>query len=310
LKKYTDMKLRVTFSVLLFAMSFNMLSAQTIIIIKAKPSSAMEATVSSVYPTSTGPNPLDFFGAAWTGGGIPGGWRAFFKFDFGNEATFPILAGLVIDSAFMKLYADTNSTWGYLGTPTYGTDNACVIYRVSSYWDSLMTWNTMPTFSTAHAGVLPQSTSLKQNYLHIDITAVLKDIITSGQNNGFMMKSVQETTPYNSMIFHSTHSVDSNVRPVIVVYGHSITDVNEVTLNSENITVSPNPSSTALTVNIKKNVDEELNISLLDVQGRVVMSTSNHTKTINATWTIDATTLAKGIYFVKVNSGEKMFLKS
>ena len=295
------MNLKISFSTLLLAMFCYAASAQTIII-RASPSSAQEAVVSSVYSTTAGPNPVDFFGAAWTGGGTPGGWRTFFRFDFGTEATFSILSGLVIDSAFMKLWADTTSSWGYVGTPTFGSNNACVLYRVTTNWDSMMTWLTMPTYSTLHSGVLPQSTNWKQNYLHINITDLLVDMIASGQNYGFVIKSVQETSPYNSMIFHSSHSVDSNVRPVIVVYGHASLKAAEVANNTASIMISPNPVSSTLTVNIKKNLDEMLFVSLIDAQGRVVASTSNFDLNSNTTWNIDASQLPKGIYYVRVNS--------
>ncbi len=295
------MNFKIAFTSLLLAMYCYSTSAQTIII-RASPASAQEAVVSSVYSTTAGPNPVDFFGAAWTGGGTPGGWRTFFRFDFGTEATFSILGGLVIDSAFMKLWADTTSSWGYVGTPTFGSNNACVLYRVTSNWDSMMTWLSMPTYSTTHQGLLPQSTSLKQNYLHINITDLLVDMIASGQNYGFVIKSVQETTPYNSMIFHSSHSLDSNVRPVIVVYGHASLKVNDVETKASNILVTPNPASSALTVNIKKAIDEMLFISLIDAQGRVVANTNNFDLSTNATWNIDATQLPKGIYYVRVNS--------
>ena len=299
--KTNFMNLKISLTSLLLAIYCFTASAQTIII-RASPSSAQEAVVSSVYSTSAGPNPVDFFGAAWTGGGTPGGWRTFFRFDFGTEATFSILGGLVIDSAFMKLWADTTSSWGYVGTPTFGSNNACVLYRVTTNWDSMMTWLSMPTYSTIHQGLLPQSTNLKQNYLHINITDLLVDMIASGQNYGFVIKSVQETSPYNSMIFHSSHSVDSNVRPVIVVYGHPSLKANVVANNDANIMVFPNPASSAITVNINKGIDEMLFLSLLDAQGRVVANTSNFDLSTNTAWNIDATKLPKGIYYVRVNS--------
>jgi hypothetical protein len=185
-----------------------------IVILKNNPSNAYAALVSSPNPTASGPNPVDLVGAAWTSGGSPGGWRTFFKI---NDSA---LSGVIIDSAILQLYADPASALGFTGSPTYGTNNTCVLYRVTSPWATSITWLTMPAYSAVDSVILPLSTSTIQNYLHLDVTNMLNDIVSSGFNYGFMLKSRQEATYYNSMIFNSSSALDSTKRPRILVYGH------------------------------------------------------------------------------------------
>jgi hypothetical protein len=198
--------------VILLLLTIN--ASSQIVILKNNPSNAYAALVSSPNPTSSGPNPVDLVGAAWTSGGSPGGWRTFFKL---NDSA---LSGIIIDSAIMQLYADPASGLGFTGSPTYGTNNTCVLYRVTSPWATSINWLTMPAYSAVDSVVLPLSTSTVQNYLHLDVTNVLNDIVTSGLNYGFMLKSRQEGTYYNSMIFNSSSALDSTKRPQILVYGH------------------------------------------------------------------------------------------
>ena len=185
-----------------------------IVILKSNPSNAYAALLASPYPTTTGPNPTDICGAAWTGGGSTGGWRTFFKL---NDSA---LAGIIIDSAILQLWADPTSGLGFTGTPTYGTNNTSVLYRVTAPWATTINWLTMPSYTSTDSVILPLSTSTTENYLHINVTNLLNDIVASGNNYGFMFKCRQETSAYNSMIFYSSSAADSTKRPQILIYGH------------------------------------------------------------------------------------------
>lgn len=214
-----------------------------IVILKSNPANAYAALVSSTTPTTGTPNPIDICAAAWTGGGSPGGWRTFFKL---NDSA---LAGITIDSAILQLYADPTSGLGYTGTPTFGTNNASVLYRVTSSWLTSMTWLTMPPYSSVDSVILPQSTSTVENYLHINVTNVLNDIVISGSNYGFMIKSKQETTPYNSMIFYSSSATDSSKRPQILIYGHAADHLFFTGGHVQSLTLCVNEATAAVPVN-------------------------------------------------------------
>lgn len=207
------MKLHFLALIALLFVSERILS-QPVAILRSNPSNAYAALVSSDFVTTSGPEPVDLLSAAWTAGGTPGAWRSYFRL---NDSA---LAGITIDSAILQLYADPVSSFGITGSPTYGTDNTSVLYRVTGLWDTTISWMTIPSYTSVDSVILPQSTSTVENYLDINVTALLNDIISSGFNYGFMLKSRQETTPYNSMIFYSSSAADSSVRPQILIYGH------------------------------------------------------------------------------------------
>jgi hypothetical protein len=200
------------FVVLLLA--FQTTFSQPILIIKNNPSNAFAGGTRSVYPTTASSNSDIILSAVWTWAGTGGAQRAFFML---NDSG---LAGIFIDSAIMQLYADPSSGSGFAGQPTYGTNNACVLYRITAPWDTTLTWATMPPYTNLDSVILPQSTSTYQDYLHIDVTNMLGDIMGSGVNYGFMLKPKQETTHYNSMIFYSSLASNPSVRPQILVYGN------------------------------------------------------------------------------------------
>jgi len=218
-------------------------SRSQIVILKSNPSDAYAAMVSSTVPSLSGPNPVDLCAAAWTNGGVIGGWRTFFKF---NDSA---LAGMVIDSAILQVWADPSSTLGNTGAPTYGTNNTCVLYRVTNPWANTINWLTMPSYTSLDSVLIPQSTSFTENYLHVNVTSILNDIIGSGYNYGFMFKSKQEVTPYNSMIFYSSSATDSAVRPQILVYGHHTSNLYFAAGHNQSMTICVDEASASVPIN-------------------------------------------------------------
>ncbi len=233
---------RYLLSTILSFLIYNSAVSQ-IVIVKSNPSNAYAAAIASPSPTTSGPNPLDLCGQAWTAGGVPGGWRTFFIL---NDSA---LAGITIDSAIMQLWADPTTGWGYYGTPMYGTNNACVLYRITSPWATTINWLTMPSYTSVDSVILPQSTSTTENYLHINVTNLLNDIVASGYNYGYMLKSRQETTPYNSMMFHSSSAPDSSVRPQILIYGHGSDHVYFTNGHTQSLTICVSEATATVPVN-------------------------------------------------------------
>jgi hypothetical protein len=96
------------------------------------------------------------------------------------------------------------------------------------------------------------------------------------------------------------------------VFNPSSTGYNEKDFNRLNISVFPNPSTDLIAVQVSGVVKSHLDISLIDMLGKQVATT-----TINAGQTIayfDIQTLYQGAYIVKVSSNsystiEKIIIK-
>lgn len=194
--------------------SIVLLQAQTTVVIKLGPN-GKDSEVSDY-----GSNKTQNYGNVsvvasyiWSNGGTTFRERALIQFDLSQ-----IPANATITSATMNLYAD-NPTQTFVGnpsTPMNGTNNASYIRRITSAWtESGVTWNNQPSTTTSNQIILPTSTSNTQNYLGVDITQLVNDMRTFG-DNGFMIEPVS-TVPSNSMIFRSGDYADSTFWPTLTV---------------------------------------------------------------------------------------------
>lgn len=234
--------------------------------------------------------------ARWTTGGIPFTWRTLLKFDL---PTLP--AGATIDTAYLSVYANTSSPSGNPGSPTWGTNNAVGIYRLTSSWDTTtLTWGTQPTYVTANADTLAQSSSWTQNYLNVDITALVKDAYLYG-NHGFLFKHLQEVSTLNSMIFLSpySHTIDSNKTPQLKIKYTYTTAVAGPAKEKMNFDLYPNPANDFVSVNITGGNRGVASVFITDCTGREYATTNIFINDGKATSSIDISRYPKGVYLVR-----------
>jgi len=135
--------------------------------------------------------------------------RALLYFDL----SFLTTANLI--SAKLNLYA--LGTYGTL-PGHFGTNNATYLKRVTSPWSwNTVTWNTQPTFTTQNQVLLPQSTYATQDYLDIDVTDMILDMINIS-NNG-MLLVLQNEVVSNGLLFCSLDYTDTTKHPLLeIVY--------------------------------------------------------------------------------------------
>jgi Calx-beta domain len=188
----------------------------------------------------------------WTYNGLgcgEGTIRSFIKFTQLN--TIP--AGAVIQSAKLSLYGLASSLTGpqgnsyYPGSPynSYG-ENKCWIQKVTADWnENTLTYNNQPATTSANQAEIPVSTSqFNSNALNIDVTQLVKDIMT-GQNYGFMIRQQVEQY-YRNLGFSSSDATDSTRWPKLeVTY---TTSAANPTLNIGDITVPENTGVAQLSV--------------------------------------------------------------
>ncbi len=185
--------------------------AQTTVTLESG-SNGEDASVQTDFPSTNKGNGSNFLSATWTCGGNLCLDRSLVQFDLSAVPT-----GAVLVTAYLSLYADNNSVLGYNGTPTYGSNNAAWLRRVTSTWqENTVTWNNQPTTTTINQITLSQSTSTSQDYLNIDVTKLIQDMLANG-NNGFMLMQKNEINYYNSLIFCSGEHPNSSKHPKLVI---------------------------------------------------------------------------------------------
>jgi len=237
--------------------------------------------------------------ADWTSGGGSYVWRSLLKF---NLPTLP--AGAVIDSALLSLYANPTSPSGNPGSPTWGTDNAVGIYRLTAAWDTgTISWATQPATTLTHGDTLAQSTSWVEDYTDVNITNMIKDSYALG-NYGFLMRHLQETTHYNSMIFYSPeeYAADSNKAPRLVIYYRNPEAVSDLNAQHTTFDLYPNPVHGTVNVKVGESQEDGLSISVSDIVGRTMFAKSLDTRS-SQTLSVDLNNYAKGCYIMTLKNG-------
>lgn len=279
--------------------------SQSVQVFHTNPSTSFNSIVSAPFATSASPsNPVDFVAAYWTGNGSSGAWRSFFKLDISSIPTYAI-----IDSAYFTFFADNTSTWGNPGSPNWGNDNSAYICRITSPWISnIFNWAGQPTYTTTNAALLPQSTSLQQDYLHIDATSLINDIRSSGTNNGFAFVLKNENNYYNSQIFHSSAALDSTKRPYLTVHYHESLSVNE--FGSDNISISINDRNLLIEKPLDMNIKD---VFIYDALGRMIVREQDQ-QLLNQSRIILPLNYSEGIYLVNISTekgkiGKKIMLR-
>ncbi len=194
--------------VLSFVLFTNFLNAQTTITLQPNQAQGKDAMVYSCVPCGYAGNNYgnkkDADAMAWTNSGNFGISRALMQFDLSS-----VPSNAFITDARLTLYYNTTSIEGY-----HSGVNASYLQRIIGPWvESTVTWNNQPATTTANQILLSTSTTPTQNYLNINITNFIRDmVINPGSNYGMMLKLVTETS-FKKLIFASSDHITPALRP-------------------------------------------------------------------------------------------------
>lgn len=156
--------------------------------------------------------------AAYMIPGYSGGYnvnRAVMYFDLSQ---LPFCKRII--SAKLNLYA--LSPCGSLEGHT-GTNNSAVLRRVLQSWDEhTVTYNNQPDATEENQAFLPASTAVNEDYLNIDVTALVIDMLATS-NYGFLLK-LQNEEFTNALTFCSSDYYDSSKHPVLTIEYEDLTN--------------------------------------------------------------------------------------
>lgn len=248
-----------------------------------------DAYIDSRYNSNNYGSHVDFAAMSWTNGGVPSDARGLIDFDFSS-----IPVGASITSANLSLYSYNSPANG--SHSTISGSNESVLLRITDSWEeNTVTWNNQPSTTTQNQVILPASTSSIQDYLNIDVTNLVDDMIVDPNNSyGFLFKLTNEDY-YRSMIFASSDNGDTTLHPKLEVCYLTTASLPELISSNNEIYVFPNPTSGFLNVEVDNTDSNLMSIAIISSTGQ----TLEHKTNIDTTAVFDLTNYSKGVYFVK-----------
>ncbi len=185
--------------------------SQSTVSIRLSSATGEGAYVSDFYPVGNFPNFSDLTGVAWTQTSTAYVGRSYFKYDLSG-----IPANAVVISAYLSLYANPTPVQPAHSTLS-GANNAW-IEKVTDPWDdNTITWTNKPATTAAGQIPLAASVSPQDDYLNINVTQLVNQMVSNpAANHGFMLR-LQTELNYRSLNFASIACTDTSKQPLLVI---------------------------------------------------------------------------------------------
>ncbi|MFM1946890.1 MAG: hypothetical protein RL207_1173 [Bacteroidota bacterium] len=212
-----------------------------------------------------------------------------------------IPVGSTVISAKLNLFAYTDFTVVALQDGHCG-NNQSKLSRVTSNWsESTVTWNTQPTVSSLHETVLNQSLAQDQDYLNINVSSLVQDMVNNPTTSfGFRLALVDEVVT-SSLAFCSQEFANPAKRPTLFVeYRLPASSVSEFT--NEKFLIYPNPAQNMLHLSFP-NAAPNRRITCVDIQGKRVVEVTNDDQELD----LDLSSMASGIYTIFVEESSVVY---
>lgn len=192
---------------LLFVVSYS----QDTITVEFGTEQIKDAYINIVNSQSNGSSP-SLIASVWTHFGEYGTGRSLIGFDFSD-----IREDFVVIDARLSLYHDPTS--GHQGHSTIGGDNTGMIFRITEIWEEdSVYWYNQPATTNTNAILIPAPASDTADFLDIDITPIIKDMIRHPESSdGFMIKLFSEDSLYRSLVFASSDHLVDSLHPTITI---------------------------------------------------------------------------------------------
>jgi hypothetical protein len=216
-----------------------------------------------------------------------------------NLSSIPV--GSTVLSAKLNLYAFTDFTIAPFQDGHYG-NNQSKLSRIATSWnENSVTWNTQPTVSALNETILNQSTAPNQDYLNINVTALVQDMVDNPNSSfGFRLELVNEVPTANLSFCSSEFSNTAKQPSLVVEYRLPTASVSE--MDASQFTLFPNPTAQMLHLRFENSAAKR-NFVIYDMQGRaVLLSNAEQQETA-----IDISNLASGSYTIMVQDATEFF---
>jgi hypothetical protein len=199
-----------TLTLLIICLSYCITNAQTTITLQPG-SNGKDASIWGVGTNDNFPDRHSLHAYTWSNSGTLSVVRSLIEFDFSS-----IPSNATITSAELSLYFNPNDSFNFAN---HSGDNVLYIQQALSAWtETGVTWNNQPTTTTANQVIMPSAGTSTQDYLNIDVSAMVTDMFSSPSgNNGFLLRMENETSFYRAVVFASSDHPNANLRPKLVI---------------------------------------------------------------------------------------------
>lgn len=271
-------------------------SAQTTLVLQPDAAVGEDAYVWSNNPDDNYGTNQDFNAVGWTWSGVPGAQRSVINFDLSS-----IPAGASINSASLSLYHNPDS--GLIpftgGHSQLSGSNQSVLQRITSAWsESTVDWNTQPTTTSTNQVVLAASSSSTEDYLNIDVTAMVQDMIDNPATSFGFMYQLTDENYYRAMLFASSDHANAALHPKLEI-NYIAVGIDDLVDKPKGVSVYPNPAANQVTVSYDLADLSGGFISIHNAAGEEILDLTPEN---NKTTQIDVSLLSAGVYFVRVGN--------
>jgi hypothetical protein len=271
------------------------------IFIRLSPTTGSSGYIEDFWPNINLPA-YAFEGVAWTSGGFFYIGRSLLKYDFSF-----IPNNAIVLNAKLSLYHNPtpDPPGGHAGA------DSCYLRKVTSNWDEYsVTWNNQPTTTALNQLILPKSISSTQDYLDLDVTTLVSQMINSPSTNFGLMINLMIEQTYRNLDFASGLCTDSTMRPRLELIYSIFTGIKPISgfVPAEyNLYQNyPNPFNpvTQIKFDIPKNSNVVLKV--YDLMGREVKAIIDNEYLNAGSYEVnyDGTNISSGIYFYKLIAGD------
>jgi len=236
----------------------------------------------------------DFPAISWTNGGIHVDARGLIKF---HLEELPI--GMAIASANLSLYSYNSISNGSHSTIS-GSNEAIISRIITPWYEETVTWNNQPAITNQNQVYLPASTQSIQDYLDIDVTNLILDMIADPDNShGFQLKLITEEH-YRRMVFASSDNPNPNLHPKLEICFSIPNSVEESDNQKIDFNVYPNPAYDYVIVKFNNLGPGLASIDITDATGKLIAQKSASKSEL----LIDVSNYSSGIYLITVYSDD------
>ncbi len=228
--------------------------------------------------------------------------RGLIDFDFSSIPTVT-----TIIEAKLSLFYFANS-----GFTQQTGQNDLLIQRINQNWSETgVVWTNQPSVSTANQITVSASTSSTQDYIDIDVTNMVQDMIDNpATSEGFMLKMLNEV-PYKGLTFASSEHPDSLLHPTLeITYGTSVSVLSNNKAGHQ-VLIYPNPVKKEVFISLETGTTSLIKVQVFNVIGeKQIIGFNKNVLPGKHNLPLDISILNKGTYFVEIRSNEILITKT
>ena len=238
----------------------------------------------------------EFNALAWTNGGNSSDHRSLIFWDLSK-----IPAHATIQNAFLNLYFSNSNINANGSHSSLSGPNDAYLQRILNPWDEhTVTWENQPLTTTMDEVYLPMSSNPTQDYMNLDVTKFISDMVKDPAKNYGLMLKLNTESAYRCLLFASSDNPDSSKHPKLSIC-YSISD--SIIANDNLFYIYPNPSPGKFTVSFN-NLEYNSILKIYNSIGQELFNEALDKSILRKNLNLE---LSQGLYFVKLIYSEKEF---